>query len=552
MRATLKFIITSFLFACSFCSISQTIPVGTPLQEETWRRLQMSGVLDSNTSLTIRPINYTSISVNDSGNHVFNVLTVRNNSHSFFFARGAGKGLFLPVMLKQQYNSHHPYGWNDGSMIQARGYQGQLSFGLYSTIGPLSIQFQPELVYAQNRNFSTFPSTYSDSIWKSYYYFLNHFDNPEKYGKGAYAKLFPGQSSIRFNYRKLSLGVSSEDLWWGPGIRNSLIMSNNATGFQHITFNTVSPVSSPVGSFEWQAVSGILKSSGIFPDDTAHTYEGHRLYSAKVNDDRYFNGMVITWQPKWTTGLFLGMSRVFVQYESELGHSFSRYLPIVTKLFKGGNVAREDSIKKNQLLSIFFRLILPKEKAELYAEYGRNDHAANLRDLILEPEHSRAYIIGFRKLFETKKGKDVELFTEISNLQVPPTITVRPQGSWYTHDRIGQGYTNRGQVIGAGIGPGSNSQSIGLNWIKETDKFGVMLERVVWNNDFYFDAFAPLQNYGRHWVDVSLNLNKSWHRKHFIYNADLSLIRSLNYQWRSGEGKDVNNIHAGFSVSYLF
>jgi len=550
MSAPLKFIITFFLFVCSFCSISQTIPVGTPLLEETWRRLQTNGVLDSNTSFTIRPINCSSISLNDSIHPVINVLTARNNS--FSFAKGAGKGLFLPVTLKQQYNSHHPYGWNDGSMIQARGYQSQLSFGMYAEIGPLSIQLHPELVYAQNRNFSTFPTSHSDSIWKSYYYLLNHIDNPEKYGSGSYAKLFPGQSSVRFNYKKLSLGVSSENLWWGPAIRNSLIMSNHAPGFQHITFNTTSPVRSPIGTFEWQVVSGILKNSGILPDDTTRSFEGYRLYRAKFDGDRYLNGMIITWQPKWTKGLFLGMSRSFVQYQSDLGKSFSRYLPIASKLFKGGNVQKEDSIRKDQLLSLFFRLILPKEKAELYAEFGREDHAANLRDLLLEPEHTRAYIVGFRKMFETKKGKDVELFTEITNLQIPATVSVRPQGSWYIHYDIFQGYTNRGQVIGAGIGPGSNSQTIGINWIKEIDKFGVMLERVVWNNDFYFNAFAPLGNFRRHWVDVSLNLNKSWHRNHFLYSADLSLIRSLNYHWQNGADRDVNNVHATLSASYLF
>jgi hypothetical protein len=550
MSATPKFIISFFLFACSFCSISQTIPVGMPLLEETWRRLQVNGVLDSNESLTIRPINYTAISVNDSGNQILNVLTANNKS--FSYAKGTGKGLFLPVTLKKQYISHHPYGWNDGSVIQARGYQSQLSFGLYSNIGPLSIQFQPEFVYAQNRNFSTFPSTYSDSIWRSYYNILNEIDNPEKYGNGSYAKLFPGQSSVRFNYRNLSLGVSTENLWWGPGIRNSLIMSNNAPGFQHITFNTTSPVRSPIGFFEWQVVSGILKNSGIFPSDTIRSFEGQRMYKAKFDDKRYLNGMIITWQPKWITGLFLGMSRVFVQYESELDNSFSRYLPIVTKLFKSSNGQKEDTINQNQLLSIFFRLVLPKEKIELYAEYGREDHAAGLRDLILEPEHTGAFIVGFRKIFETKKGKDVELFTEISNLQIPPSNIVRPQGSWYVHGQVRQGYTNQGQVIGAGIGTGSNSQTIGLNWIKKIDKFGVMLERVAWNNDFYFDAFAATRNYTRHWVDLSLNLNKSWHRKNFIYSADLSLIRSLNYQWRDGENRDVNNVHAAFSVSYLF
>jgi hypothetical protein len=329
-------------------------------------------------------------------------------------------------------------------------------------------------------------------------------------------------------------------------------MSNNAPGFQHITFNTTSPVTSPIGSFEWQIISGILKNSGILPEDTMRNFQGHQLYIPKVDDDRYLNGMIITWQPRWTKGLFLGVSRTFYQYKSDLKKSLNGYLPIVGNLFKGNNVLKEDTIKRDQMLSIFFRLILPKEKAELYAEFGKNDHSLNLRDLLLEPEHARAYTIGARKIFETNKGTEVELLTEITNLQIPSTIKLRAQNSWYSHHQVRHGYTNRGQIMGAGIGTGSNSQTIGINWIKEIDKFGVMLERVARNNDFYYDAFSETRSFGRHWVDVSLNLNKSWHRKHFIYNADLSLIKSLNYQWKNGEDRDANNIHAGFSVSYLF
>lgn len=526
--------------------------MGAPLIEESIRRMQVKGELDSNTSFTVRPIDSRGIIGEDASNKLSNLVPETSKCNSLSFANGKGIARLLPVTLKQQYNSHHSYGWNDGSMVQSRGYQSQLSIGVYSKIGPLSLQLQPEFVYAQNRSFSTFPSTHSDSIWRSYYNVLNTIDVPERFGNGAYAKFFPGQSSVRFNYKKLSLGVSTENLWWGPGIRNSLIMSNNAPGFQHITFNSTSPVVSPVGSFEWQMISGIFKNSGILPEDTTRSYQGQYLYNPKEDDDRYINGMIVTWQPKWTKGLFLGVSRVFYQYKSDLNKSFSNYLPIAGKLFKGGNVLREDTIKRDQMISLFLRLVLPKEKAELYIEYGKNDHASNLKDLLLEPEHARAYIIGLRKMFEKNKGNEVELMMEISNLQRPSTQNVRELNSWYSHHQVRQGYTNRGQVIGAGIGRGSSSQTIGLNWIKEIDKFGVTLERVVRDNDFFYDAFTATRSFGRHWVDVSLNLNKSWHRNHIIYSADLSLIRSLNYQWRTGEGRDVNNVHAGLSVSYLF
>jgi hypothetical protein len=58
-------------------------------------------------------------------------------------------------------------------MIPAKGYQTQISFGVFFKKGLFSLQVQPELVFAQNANFSTFPSQHSDSIWKNYYSVLN-------------------------------------------------------------------------------------------------------------------------------------------------------------------------------------------------------------------------------------------------------------------------------------------------------------------------------------------------------------------------------------------
>ena len=61
---------------------------------------------------------------------------------------------------------------------------------------------------------------------------------PERFGNVNHNKTTYGQSSIRLNWKKLSLGISNENLWWGPSIRNSIMMSNHAQGFKHITFNT--------------------------------------------------------------------------------------------------------------------------------------------------------------------------------------------------------------------------------------------------------------------------------------------------------------------------
>jgi hypothetical protein len=538
--------IAIWIFSSS-TSFSQILPVGSPLLEDTYRRLQNKGEGDSNCSFSIRPVTlkYTKDSISGLLPSFFPALN--SNEHYIFKKKQSFK--LLPLTIKQQYNSHHPYGWNDGSMIPAKGYQNQFSFGIYSKIGPLSIQINPELVYAQNKEFSCTPISWSDSIWKSYYYVINRIDNPEKYGNDPYLKLFPGQSSVRINLNKLSLGLSTENLWWGPGIRNSLVMSNNAPGFPHISFNTSEPVVTKIGSFEWQVISGKLKGSGLIPSDTSQTFNGENLYVAKQDDGRrYLNGMIVTWQPKWTKGLYLGFTNTFYLYQSDLQPGIKTYLPILGFLFKSR--MRSEDYRTDQMLSLFFRLVLAKENAEVYGEFGKNDNALNLIDLLLEPEHTRAYILGFRKTFNTPDQKDLELFFEATELQNSSTQQLRFLEGWYTHYQVRHGYTQLGQVIGAGIGPGGSSQIVGINWIKGIKDMGVSLERIVHNNDFYYDAFGPLRDIGSHWVDISLNMQKNWLQKRFIYSANLSIVKSLNYYWQ--KDNYVNNLHASMNISYMF
>ena len=120
-----------------------------------------------------------------------------------------------------------------------------------------------------------------------------------------------------------------------------------------------------------------------------------------------------------------------------------------------------------------------------------------------------------------------------------------------------------GQVLGAGIGPGSNSQMLGIAWVKDIKRVGILFERIVRNNDFYYNAFEQSQDFRRHWTDLSTTLRADWPYKRFLLSANMSLIRSLNYQWWYFDylpltsptnyfqnGYDVLNFHAHLSFSY--
>lgn len=553
------------LTSVSHKSGAQTIPVGMPVVEDYIRRLQLNSQFDSAVSYTVRPL----ISIPKTGG-VDQVLGGALNADSSWlrwkgiktFPDKKSKIQLLPVSFEQIYTSHHPYGWNDGSIIPARGYQRRLSVGAYAQYGPLSIQLRPEIVHAENSVFEGFNTEHADIIWNYYYNtYLNLSDIPERFGDNVYHKAGWGQSSIRITFDPISIGLSNENLWWGPGRRSSLLMSNNAPGFKHLTLNTVRPVNTPVGSFEGQVIAGRLENSGFLPPEPNRTVGGRYLYEPKRDDWRYLSGIVLTYQPKWTPGLFLGFSRAFQMYGKDVERKVGDYLPFLQP-FQKKNTS-EYFRERDQLVSIFSRYLMPESRAEVYLELGFNDHSEDLRDFLLDPEHSRAYLVGFSKLLPlNRKDEFISANLEVTQLSQGASSLLRDAGAWYVHGQVRQGYTNRGQVLGAGIGPGSNLQSLSVSWNKELKGIGLQFERLVHNNDFYNMAWAHNRDFRKRWVDLSASTNVEWDYRNLLFNARISVIRSLNYQYwlvdRPWEGiyfqsgQDVFNFQGQLGITYRF
>ncbi len=522
IRYSLNFILLSGILYLPFCSSAQTLPIGTPVLEDALRRAQLLGQIDSTLSFATGPLFQNAFPDKD-------ILNPEVGSTMIPVKKGIFK--LLPVLWQQQYTTHHPEGWNDGSMIPARGYQTLFSAGIYAKYGPLSIQIRPEVVYAENKTFQGFYKEQSDQVWAEYYTLHNAIDLPERFGENAYKKLFPGQSSIRLTFGAVSLGISSENLWWGPGVRNALIMSNSAPGFNHITLNTVKPLHTKIGSFEGQVICGRLEDSGFAPSDTNRTSNGYKLYVRKRTDWRYLNGTVLTYQPKWVPGLFFGVTRTFITYYNDMGSGIKDYLPVISPLSKKANYGENESpIPNDQRASFFLRWLWLKAHAELYIEYMREDHAFDLRDFIVQPEFTHAYVFGIRKVIQLRGLKDqfLQINLEITQIEQTTTDLGRPSRYDYVHYAgISQGYTHQGQLLGAGIGPGSNLQSFSLSWVKGLKTVGVGLERFVHNNDLHN---AAIKDPRANWVDMDMSLFGDWNYRNFIFSVKAEWVRCYNYQ----------------------
>ena len=540
--------------------VGQNINLNNDFNNQLIRYSVLSNEIETELSFNIRPLNLNSFS-KVLGNQY---KTILSNSSNTIQIKTLGIDYFI------EYNSHHPYNRNNGTMIPNRGYQHIISPGIFIKTGPLTIQFKPEHHYSENRVFDGFWEGHYSVIWAKRYRLWNRIDLPERFGNNNHNKTTFGQSSIKLNWKNLSLGVSNENLWWGPSIRNSIMMSNHAEGFRHITFNTSKPIKTFIGSFEWQVITGRLENSGYTPPRTDIEHAGTKLYIPKINqngktdDWRYMQGYVFSYTPKWIHGLSLGLIRWVQMYSALVEGKYwwlegnPSYFPVFKNFFRSNDKYENYEAQTNQAAGIFLKWLWKDSKAEIYAEFHHNDSKQNLRDLLLDADHSRAATIGLQKIF-TFNNDDFLFNWEWTQMEQTGSRLIRNAGSWYAHAWVFDGYTNKGEVLGSSIGPGSNSHYFSLNRIRSKELIGIGLEIIDNDNDFYHEAFASARDYRRYWKDINLHLKYNKSFKHFNLSSNLVYIRSLNYQWELDDyatpyyhpGRDVDNFHISLKLTYF-
>ncbi len=203
----------------------------------------------------------------------------------------------------------------------------------------------------------------------------------------------------------------------------------------------------------------------------------------------------------------------------------------------------------DQLISVHARWLLPKSGFEAYVEWARNDFSGSLRDFVLEPDHSSGYTMGFHKSFAATSSTYL-LRAELTHLGRLLPIEVRASPTYYVHG-IAQGYTQRGQMMGAHIGPGSNSEFIGLDRYTSGGRMGVYFERVRFDDDAYFENFG--RDFTRNGHDMELTAGFGLFR--FLgpleVGADLALSLELNRNFRLRPlPDDVTNLNAVITAKW--
>lgn len=476
------------------------------------------------------------------------------------WSKGNLTASLVPASVTIHHNSKLPYEWNLGALVPAKGGQLLASAGVrLQWKNCLELRLQPEWLSAQNKPFEMMSQELNPQLWRDYFrFYYNITDIPERMDGAPYRKLYPGQSSLRFSKGAFTYAISSENKWWGPGYRNALVLSSNAPGFVHLSAETRRPLQTRWGRIEGELLAGTLAESGVMPPRRYTAFDGQFLYPNKNTANRYLSALTINWQPKWTPGLYLGFAKASYLYPSDIRSPLD-VLPLQGVLGKKLTGA-ERSGRKASLGSFFLRYVLPEERAEAYLEYGRPDRATMPWNVFSAKAQRTGFVAGFNKLVKAGNGF-VRLGAEITQLQAGDTALIMQPGSWYTHNYVQQGYTHMGRSLGAGIGPGSNAQSLFIDWVKEGKRVGIQLERLRHNGDYYYAAMTYLGDFRRHWVQIGATLKADWDFGPISLHGNLGMIRSLNHQWVVVEarpnyffaaGNEYLNIASQLSARYRF
>jgi hypothetical protein len=377
--------------------------------------------------------------------------------------------------LRSVWNSTIPYSLNEGALWAGRGWSLQALLGIQAQWRIVSLTFAPQLIRVQNSDFLTIPSTRRthSSLLPPWYVDHPSADLPVRPGNLPYRLFDLGQSTLSVEAGPAVVGGSTENQWWGPGIRNAIVMSNNAAGFPHLFVRTRQPVTTRIGQFEAKWLVGGLTESLYF--DTIPD-----------NDIRSLSAMVVTYRPPAEPGLTVGLARAVYRTVGGGSSVPARFHDVLTHWEAAPLAQAEQEDPAEQLLSLFGRWTFPESGFEAYLEWARVALPDSFRDLLTMPHHTQGYTIGLQWARPVHASAHVRVQAEMTYLEQSSTYRQRPTPLFYASGGVPQGYTHRGQVLGAAIGPGASSQWAGVDYEAAAWQLGLFGGRIRWDNDAYY------------------------------------------------------------------
>ena len=440
-----------FLFLSFFSSSIFAQEALKSTEEEYYDFLSLTGAAERPT-LNYRTLSDSEWQVTDE-NHLWKdnnlgtkrILYESDSTETNWFTAGIARSVKLKLYGPEWFNSYNtkaPYGQNDGALWQGKGYNTSLTAGARLEAFGFEATFKPQVSWSQNREFDYMPGVYGSEYS---YFWKGNIDLVQRYGDSSFWTFDWGDTEIRYSWKKLTAGFGFQSPWLGPAWLNPMLGSNNAGTYPKFDIGLrKTKVYMPytnwyLGEIEGRAWLGYLTESDYFDNDS-------------TNNHRQLTGFSVAYSPSILPELTLSINKISLARWDEKS---AKYL---NPLYNSNEV-------EDQKVSFGADLLFPTVGFEVYGELGIDDY--NGRGFA-DPFHTMIYTVGTIKELTfikkvTKSKLESELIFEWSNFGMSQDFQLEwKYMGYYSHSLISQGYTQNGQIIGAGSGYFGNSQYIAL------------------------------------------------------------------------------------------
>lgn len=376
------------------------------------------------------------------------ILWKTSSENTNWFTNGLNRSVALKIYGPEWFNSYNtaaPYGQNDGALWQGKGYNTSLTAGVRLEAYGFEVTVKPQVAFSQNLGFEIMPGVYGSEYS---YFWAGNIDLVQRYGDSSFWTFDWGDTELRWTWSTFTIGFGFQSPWLGPAWLNPMLGSNNSGTYPKFDIGlrrtkvTLPWLGWYIGDIEGRIWCGKLSESDYFDNDSS-------------NDYRQLTGFSIAYSPAFLPELTFSINKISIARWDE-------------KSIKYLNPFYDTNAVEDQKCSFAVDLLFPAVGFEFYGELGLDDY--NSRGFA-NPFHTAIYTIGakkeisfFQKFSYFKKFNiRPEIIFEWNNFEMSQDFQLQwHYMGYYSHGLIKQGYTQNGQIIGAGSGYFGNSQYLAL------------------------------------------------------------------------------------------
>ena len=475
-------------------------------EEEYYDFLSLQGLVERPT-LGYRTLSDSVWNVPEDSEHIWsgnnlgssNIIWQAPEPFDNWFTNGINQSFSYKIFGPEWFNSYNtaaPYGQNDGALWQGKGYNTALTGGARLEGYGFELTFKPQISFSQNLEFE-----YLEGIYKNThnYFSSGNIDLVQRFGDNPFWNFDWGDSEARWSWHSLTFGFGTQNPWLGPAFLNPMLGSNNAGGYTKFdaglreTNVTIPGIDLNIGSIEGRIWVGQLQESDYFDNDN-------------TNDKRMLTAMSASYKPSFIPGLTLGLNRVFITYWRNENFKYILRLFTASRL----NALSSSGNDEDQKFALFVNWDFPKVGFRFYGELGRDDFSSNE---CTNPYHTAIYTAGIEQIISITTNIKSQLILEWNSFESSQDFQLQwPYEGYYAHHFVKQGYTNKGQILGAGSGYFGNSQFVQYKVYYPKGYSAFKFHRHSPNNNWiYSKAVNQSAN------NSNSDLNKDWYANYETY-----------------------------------